>query len=316
MAAAAAAAAAAARAPVRPRHDQPHPQPVGKYHVALGSLKTPPPDQYSAAEMAAAVAAVDALDDASLVSMAAAEAEAEAAAAAASFEATAARDDYDLLGGTGDYEDSVALRIALLSGDVAQFADENSDDYFEAAEAAAGPSPREMAATQIYLVDTDEFAAAEAEAEAVVSAGAEPDFGDAAEAEAAAETEALREVANAAAHMDQEPVAKRRYIEPVADGESSEEEAEAAALREAMAIVLSGDGEAGGGSPARPQAANQTGAEAETTAEPIPGPPDQPAETPQPDDPEQKNAAEAGHDDSAPAQRPRKSGIFHRRRGN
>jgi hypothetical protein len=332
LAAAAAAAAAAARAPVHPRHNQPHPQPVGKYHVALGTLKAPPPDEYSAAEMAAAVAAVDALDDgSSLLSMAAAEAEAETAAASY---------DYNLLGGVDAEEDSVAMRIALLGGDLdleaaereaAQFADETSDDFFEAAEAAAGPIPREMAASRIHRADTDEFAAAEAEAEA-----AEPDFGnadadaDAAEAEAAAE--ALHEVASAAAG-DHEPAPARHRMEPVADGEPSEEAAEAQALREAMAIVLSGEGEAGAG-----EAAAEPTAHAEPAAEPIPelipepipkpaGEP--PAESPEPpsdrqgdvapepDGPEQKSAAEPpGDGNSMPKTQPHKSGLFHRIRGN
>jgi len=321
LAAAAAAAAAAARAPVHPRHDQPHPQPVGKYHVALGTLKAPPPDEYSAAEMAAAVAAVDALDDgSSLLSMAAAEAEAETAAASY---------DYDLLSGVGADEDSVAMRIALLGGDLdleaaereaAQFADETSDDFFEAAEAAAGPAPREMAAGPMHRADVDEFASAEAEAASLVT-DAEPDFGDADAAEAAAAAEALHEVASAAAG-DHEPAPARHRMELVADGEPSEEAAEAQALREAMAIVLSGEGEAGTGE-AGAGAAAEPPAHAEPAAEPIPESPAPPSDrdgdvpAPEPDSPEQQSAAESSGDtDSAPETRPRKSGLLHRIRGN
>jgi tetratricopeptide (TPR) repeat protein len=63
LAAAAAAAAAAAREPAHPRKGQHHAMPVGRRFFAEGDLKLRGGDAFSEAEMAAAVAAVDAVDE-------------------------------------------------------------------------------------------------------------------------------------------------------------------------------------------------------------------------------------------------------------
>ena len=64
LAAAAAAAAAAAREPSHPRHEPHRAMPSGRRLFEPGPPKSRPVDPFAAAEMAAAVAAVDAMDDA------------------------------------------------------------------------------------------------------------------------------------------------------------------------------------------------------------------------------------------------------------
>ena len=99
-AAAAAAAAAVSRETVQPDHEPHHGMPVGRRHFEAVDLNGPPSDAFSAAEMAAAVEAVDSLH--------------EAAPDAA------------------DADESVAPPIPLMSDET-----EFSDDAFEAAEAVA-----------------------------------------------------------------------------------------------------------------------------------------------------------------------------------
>ena len=69
------------------------------------------------------------------------------------------------------------------------------------------------------------------------------DFADADAAEAAAAAEAVHEVAGAAAEMESEPAPKRKHFEQ-GPAEPTEEEAEVQALREAMTMVLQGEGSA------------------------------------------------------------------------
>jgi tetratricopeptide (TPR) repeat protein len=150
LAAAAAAAAAAAREPARPRHEPHHAMPVGRLHFDPASLRMHPGDEFLAAEMAAAVAAVDDLDAAAEEIVAVPQlAQPEPAAAleraaafeqpepAAAFEPAAQPEppeppepaaqpepppdeQTDLLGTVDDTaaEDSVALRLAMLGSDV------------------------------------------------------------------------------------------------------------------------------------------------------------------------------------------------------
>ena len=105
-AAAAAAAAAVSRETVQPDHEPHHGMPVGRRHFEAVDLNGPPSDAFSAAEMAAAVEAVDSLHEA----------------------APDAADAAD----AADADESVAPPIPLMSDET-----EFSDDAFEAAEAVA-----------------------------------------------------------------------------------------------------------------------------------------------------------------------------------
>lgn len=111
LAAAAAAAAAAAREPSHTRHAPHHAMPSGTHLFQPEMLRTPAPDPFSKAEMAAAVAAVDSIDeafDAPISRMPAADVEAPAEAAP-DLEHVLEAVDATEAGG------SVALRLAFLS---------------------------------------------------------------------------------------------------------------------------------------------------------------------------------------------------------
>jgi tetratricopeptide (TPR) repeat protein len=356
LAAAAAAAAAAAREPVKSRHQPHHAMPVGRYRFDPGVLHAPPADEFSAAEMAAAVAAVDALDDAAMLEAMEA---ADTANAATQRAAEQAEAQAQLLGAVEatNADDSVALRLALLSGHTDPEAAEGiggaSVDDFSAAEAEAtaglSGSMANPVARSRFRAQGDDFDAAESASfalavdaepvdavEPAAGAGAagteapgEFDLAEADAAEADAAAEALHEVATGAADTDQEPAARRRHTEPPRNHEPSEEEAEAQALREAMAIVLAGDGgeAAPEAEPTRIKAEAETATESETVA-----PADEPADAPadeQPPAAEQPPADEqpvaepkvvAEYEEipePAPKARPRhKGGLFHRIRGS
>ena len=111
LAAAAAAAAAAVRETGHPRHEPHRAMPSGRHLFQPGMLKAPAPDPFSEAEMAAAVAAVDSLDDAfeaPVSSMPAADVEPPAVAASDLEHVLEAVD-------ATEAGDSVALRLAFLS---------------------------------------------------------------------------------------------------------------------------------------------------------------------------------------------------------
>ena len=114
-AAAAAAAAAVSRETVQPDHEPHHGMPVGRRHFEAVDLNGAPSDAFSAAEMAAAVEAVDSLHDA-----------APDAAGGVSGIATARERE------ANGQAESVALPIPPMSDET-----EFSDDAFEAAEAVA-----------------------------------------------------------------------------------------------------------------------------------------------------------------------------------
>ena len=264
LAAAAAAAAAAAREPVRARH-QPHPaMPIGRRFFEPGELKASPGDEFSEAEMAAAIEAVDAVDAVDDSALAATKPHRPAVVADRDLGRQA-----DLLGAVEatDPDESVALRLALISTalelDAAeretQDFDEEANDSFEAAEAVASSSlhastaaPRGTRPTYVVEPDRD-FDEAEAEAEAAVFAqaaaesgakaesGATAEAADAAEAAAAAAAEAMKEVSSADAAADPEPARVRRPFKLEVAEEPSEAEAEAQALREALSLVLDSD---------------------------------------------------------------------------
>jgi hypothetical protein len=154
-------------------------------------------------------------------------------------------------------------------------------DEFDAAEAAAAlyvtePSSGETRQGYFAASGADEFEDAEAEAASFLAAesdaggpiesidvvdvvgpaawsGGATRYGasreladadadaDAAEAQAAAE--AVQEVSDADDAMESDPLPPRRSFQPLDDGEPSEEEAETQALREALAMVLQGEGD-------------------------------------------------------------------------
>lgn len=192
LAAAAAAAAAAVREPVKARRQVHHAMPVGRRFFGPEGLKGPLADAFSEAEMAAAVAAVDGLDDPG-VAIAREPTLAGQADVMGAVDATAA-------------DESVALRLALVMDAVDLEAAER--------EAANSIGPDEVG-------DSD-------------FAGAESD----------AATEAVTEVAASDDDdFDIEPPPIRRTIVAAIAEEPSEEEAEAQALREAIALVLQGESE-------------------------------------------------------------------------
>ena len=137
----------------------------------------------------------------------------------------------------------------------------------------------ESVALRIALVaDSTGLGAAEPEADF-----ANADAADA--AEAAAVSEAVREVAGPAAEMETEPAPERRRFSRPSGEEPSEEDAEAQALREAMAIVLEGEGQVGDAA--------------------APASPREPSESPEPSEPS-----------AGPESPHAKKGLFHRIRGN
>jgi len=282
LAAAAAAAAAASREPVRPRHH--HAMPVGRRLFGPEGLKSSPPDEFAAAEMAAAVAAVDALDD-SYSGLAT-----RAPRVQAARERRAGR-LADVLGAVDatEADASVAMRIALL-GTAAELEDaERAASQFvhdESVAPTATEVPESAAAGFLNLADA---------------------------AEAAAAAEAVHEVAGAGAEPEPEPTPKRKHPDQQGPEEPTEEEAEAQAMREAMAIVLQGVG----GSAVAPDSARS---EAELS-EPVAEEPsdessagtEQTAQEPSGGGP---NSAEpAAETDGRSEPQPRKQGLFRRIRG-
>ena len=226
--------------------------PVGRRLFGPEGLKVPTTDAFSEAEMAAAVAAVDALDDSGGTVEAGMLPSATGGFGAA--EATSP-------------EESVALRIALL-GNVAGL---------ENAERGADSGP--------------------AEAEAAGS----HDFADADAAELAAADEAVHEVAAGVAEMEPEPRRTRKPIQREGVEGQSEEEAEAQALREALAMVLEGD--TGAGTADVPAAGTE---DVKATGQAVAEPADEaPA-----------GAEPATETNTGPDSKNPKHGLFHRIRGS
>jgi hypothetical protein len=312
--------------------------PIGRRFFGPEAVKAPAVDDFAAAEMAAAIEAVDALDESAVV-------ERTVSSRPGPGASRGYADQSDLIGAVDATaaDESIALRIALVSGmpdleaaerEAARAVDEESSDAFEAAEAIASSAlrawdtPREARAP-VRGIDADEFDAAEAEATsfvavepiapvgpaesgmpAVSAAESIPadfdEFADADAAEAAAAAEAVREVSNAEAAMESEPAHVRKSFPRVHDShadEPSEQEAESQALREALALVLDGDGQAG--DQAKPAAHHAH----KPAAEPVAPAVEPTAESTPPSD--------AGtQPEASPEPAPRKGGLFHRIRGN
>jgi tetratricopeptide (TPR) repeat protein len=320
VAAAAAAAAAAVREPLH-QHEPHHAMPIGRRLFEPTEHKAPPTDAFAAAEMAAAVEAVDAMDD----SEGAAFEDTPWAAPSEQFEPgqQEAGNQADLLNAVDatTADDSVALRLALFSGSM----------ELGTAEQEAARSAEEASA---FEASEDSFEAAEAMAEAVrflpLESGGEgpvepsPDGSvesteattieivNADGAETAAVAAAMREVAASAYEEDPEPASTRRPFVRAVREEPSEEEAEAQALREAMAIVLEADGHA---------------AEAEISPSPAgPAGPAGPVESSEPVESagnaetasswESATSSEPPASEADPGKSTRKHGLFHRIRGS
>jgi len=268
LAAAAAAAAAAVHEPGHAHHEPHHAMPSGRRLFQPDTLKAPPSDPFSEAEMAAAAAAVDSLDETF-------EANVSSAAEVPTRSEADLEHALDAIDAT-EADESVALRIALLSGTA-----ETSGPASEAVEA--------------------DWTNADGSANA-----------DAAEAEAAAE--APREVADAPSAMRAEP----NPPEPLGAGgpserRPSEEEAEAQALREAMAIVLADDDQADETEGSAPPAGGEAAMEA------VPADAVSTAATTGPvalaaDEPTDAEASAQAAPDAEPA--PPKKGLFRRFRGS
>jgi hypothetical protein len=254
--------------------------PVGRRFFGPEGLKAPLSDAFSDAEMAAAVAAVDALDEPGLTIA----------------EDRRSRGQADVLGAVDATaaDESVALRLALMAEVIDLDAAERGAD--ESVDPEAGSDDFEAAAAEVAepLVDQDADAKSAAEDEA-----------DAKAAEAAAEADALaeavNEVAGSADDFDHVRAPRPTIIKETSGDEPSEEEAEAEAFREAIAIVLQGNGESGaadGPSATVPSDESTEHAAVEPRDEPTTGPKPTTATEPDPDSPS------------------RKRGILHRIRGS
>jgi tetratricopeptide (TPR) repeat protein len=173
LAAAAAAAAAVAREPVRTRYQPHHAMPIGRRFFGEG-LKVPGANDFSAAEMAAAVEAVDARDEPAV-------AEVMTSARSGRGHDFGVGDQADLLDAVDATaaDESIALRIALVSGmvdlesaerEATQATAEEASDSFEAAEAMASSAlhawDSDSHETRRHMagLGVDEFDAAEAAA--------------------------------------------------------------------------------------------------------------------------------------------------------
>jgi hypothetical protein len=170
-------------------------------------------------------------------------------------------------------DDVIARRIASLAGD------EPESTQLEAAEFDPTAAPLGIE-PEVIEVAVEPEAAVEAEAETEVEAEAEAEAGTEVEAEAVVESEAVPEPlvaveADASAEPKDpattEPAAELATAEPIdeTDLELSEREAEAAALREAVAMVLEGEGDEAGAAPPEPpaDAAAPAGSEAPDPAD-------------------------------------------------
>ncbi|MGA3057579.1 MAG: hypothetical protein ABSE70_06035 [Candidatus Limnocylindrales bacterium] len=299
LAAAAAAAAAAAMPPAHrtaTRREPHRAMPSGNRRFDADELRAPTQDAFAVAESAAAVEAVDAAELAEETPesapgrvsgvadvTAAVELEAAESEAAGTTEAEAATAD-----------ESVAVRITL----VAEAAER------EAAELAAAWAREGEARRILEIAEADaadprahDFQAAEGAAAAEAADAADDEVAEVvagkprAEEFEAAEAEAARLAPNEilaaqSAEPDErvEPAARRRPSFDRSAEQPSEEDAETAALREALAIVLGTEGEAGpaepgeatGAAPPTPTHAERPG---ESAAQGEPAEPTQP--TPQ-----------------------------------
>jgi tetratricopeptide (TPR) repeat protein len=305
----AAEAVAAPVAPVRARHEPHQAMPLGRRYFEPEALRVPLADQFSKAEMAAAIEAVEAIDDVDVVAMAP--------------EAQPTRGDADSTAETLDAieatkaDESVAMRIALMSDaavlDNAESASAEVSGDTETTEAELAEADATIAMRIALLTNAAGMVAAEEEVGTDEAAQEAIDEFEAAEflaghqaaqqnraalkeVEAAARLESAEATFEVAVERPTEPEieAPRRRYARTDDEDASEEEAEAQALREALAIVLGGEGDAVPGG----------AAEVPIVEAPV-------AEVPAADTSKGKVSYEARAD----AGEPRKKGLFRRFRG-
>ncbi|HEU6440036.1 MAG TPA: hypothetical protein VFC12_06315, partial [Terriglobales bacterium] len=270
-AAATTAAAAATATPVRARQEPHHAMPLGRRHFEAEALRVPLADDFSRAEMTAAVEAVEAVDDVDLVAdsemvdeVANPDAEAMAPEAhPAGGDAGSAFATLDAVEAT-EPDESVAMRIAFMSDaavlDAAESPSAEASGDTETTEAeraladatiamriALLPDAAEMEAAEREF-GADEFETDEFEAAEFLAGHQAQQQGRAAlqEVEAGARLESTEATFETTAELPTEPEVedpRRRYAR-ADDEDASEEQAEAHALREALAIVLGGEGDA------------------------------------------------------------------------
>jgi hypothetical protein len=251
-----AAAGAAAGAPVRARHEPHHAMPLGRRNFEPEALRVPLADQFSKAEMTAAVEAVEAIGDVEVVDVA-------PAAHIARGDADSTSETLDAIEAT-EADESVAMRIALMSDaavlDAAELAAAEASGDTEATEAERAQADATIAMRIALLTDAarmeaaerefgaDEFETDEFEAAEFLAGHQAAQQGRAAlqEVEAATRLELAEATLEATVERPTEPEieAPRRRYARADDEDASEEEAEAQALREALAIVLGGEGDA------------------------------------------------------------------------
>jgi hypothetical protein len=229
--------------------------PLGRRHFEPEALRVPLADEFSKAEMTAAIEAVEAIDDVEVVDV--------AAAHPARGDADSTSETLDAVEAT-EADDSVAMRVALMSDgdglDTAEFASAEGSDDTETTEAERALAEATIAMRIALLADAEEMEAAERafgagdfetdefEAAEFLAGHQAAQQGRAAlqEVEAAASLESAEATFGVAAERPPEPEIEdpgRLYAQND-DEDAAEEEAQAQASREAPAIVLGGEDEA------------------------------------------------------------------------
>src|SRR5450759_5054438 len=250
----AAEAVAAPVAPVRARHEPHQAMPLGRRYFEPEALRVPLADEFSKAEMAAAVEAVEANPDVDATAPAAHPARGDADSTSETLDAVEAT----------EADESVAMRIASMSDgavlDTTEFAFAEASGDTETAEAERAMADATVAMRIALLTDAtemeaaerefgaDEFETDEFEAAEFLAGHQAAQQGRAAlqEVEAAASVESAEATFEVAGERPAEPEieAPRRRYARTEDEDASEAEAEAQSLREVLPIVLGGEGDA------------------------------------------------------------------------
>jgi hypothetical protein len=187
-------------------------------------------------------------------------------------------------------------------------------DEFEAAEAVAQSQAGMEFGERRAASNEDELAAAGSPA-AMIAPQPDAELADADAAEASAAAEAVHEIADTAAATEPEQKPARAPLKHHGGEEPSEEEAEAQALREAVAAVLESNDQIGvDGDPASPgDAANLTSSTQPRASSRAPARVSARASA-QPEEPVTVGEPPTDNGDGSESS-PRKGGLFHRIRG-
>ena len=239
--------------PLRVRHEPHHAMPVGRRYFEPEASKARPPDEFARAEMAAAIEAVETLDDEVVDDVAGLDADTidgtlDADAMAA--EALPTRGETDSTAETLDAVDateadaSVAMRVAWMSDaivvDAAERAEDADSEDIEPTEAELAEVAEAIAMRIALIRDAPPVEVEEVAADGAEAAQEAIDEFEAAEFLAGHQAAQESKAALAAAEAGR----RRRYAR-ADDEEASEDEAEAQALREALEIVFEGDDDDG-----------------------------------------------------------------------